>query len=114
MCVEKNERITDSRIKSGIQTILGGLVLGSIPVVLTGLFLAWNSLVTVTNNQQHIIKSISAIERRIESLEQWRLETNDNRFRWSDGEALRKAIASNKEELYHLKSVLERLEQRIR
>jgi len=97
VCVEKNERATDSKVKTAIQNILGGMVLGALP----GVGVAVNDI-------EHLLKRVDGIERKHEEFQRWKDETNGNRFRWSDGELLRQAIAGNTQNLLQLeKSVTE-------
>lgn len=106
MCVDKDERITDSRIKSGIQTLLGGMVLGAIPVVFTGMLVVWDRTGGLVIELEHATQQLERIERRLDSLEAWRETTNGNRFRWSDGEALRQVITGVAAELRALQGVV--------
>lgn len=101
--VEKNERADDSRVKSWLQNFLGGLVLLALPSIASVGFNTWNTLGIAVNEQRHIVESVAAIERRVDRLEDWRGKTEQDRFRWSDGDALRQAIAGVSTELYKLK-----------
>ena len=108
MCVEKNERATDSKVKTAIQNILGGMVLGSLPAVALGLLYLWNGVDVAVNDIDHLLKRVDGIERKHEEFQRWKDETNGNRFRWTDGELLRQAIAGNTQNLLQLeKSVTE-------
>lgn len=85
MCVEKDERATDNKVKTGVQNILGGMVLGSIPGMALGLLAGW----VILSNHSFQIREL---ERGIEKLNSWRSETESNRFRSSDGERLQTKI----------------------
>ncbi|MCB0247961.1 MAG: hypothetical protein KDI07_05235 [Anaerolineae bacterium] len=85
MCVEKDERATDNKVKTGVQNILGGMVLASIPGMALGLLAGW----VILSNHSFQIREL---ERGIEKLNSWRSETESNRFRSSDGERLQTKI----------------------
>jgi len=108
VCVEKNERADDSRLKSGLQNVLGGMVLLAIPTVAANLLNDWSDRRRDTDRIEQLREDVNAIQRKFEEFEKWRNETNGNRFRWSDGDLLRQAIASNTQNLLQLeKSVTE-------
>lgn len=65
MCVEKNERSTDNAIKTGVQNILGGLVLGAIPTLALSGFLAWYSISGVVRDHSLKIEFVNTYSSRI-------------------------------------------------
>jgi len=84
------------------------MVLGALPAVALGLLYLWNGVGVAVNDIEHLLKRVDGIERKHEEFQRWKDETNGNRFRWTDGELLRQAIASTTQNLLRLeKSVTE-------
>jgi hypothetical protein len=76
MCVEYDERSTDSRVKTGIQNVLGGLVLGAIPLGAVALISLWGTVVS------HSVR-LDAFSERVGTLEQFR--SAGGRYTANDG-----------------------------
>jgi hypothetical protein len=76
MCVEYDQRATDSRVKTGIQNLLGGLVLGAIPLGAVALISLWGTVVS------HSVR-LDAFSERVGTLEQFR--SAGGRYTANDG-----------------------------
>lgn len=102
MCVEKNERSTDSRVKAGIQNIFGGMVLVSLPVVAIAVIGMWGSISRHSIQLKYQGEDHASMLQRIMLLEQFKSKTESDRFRRSDGARLElKVDRVSEEQQYH-------------
>jgi hypothetical protein len=88
VCVDKNERADDSRFKSWIQNVLGGLVLVSISAVSTGYIVLRDTSRDHTLQLGVIVKSLDKAMLEIERFKLWQIGTERDRFRNEDGATL--------------------------
>jgi len=109
VCVEKDERSTDSRVKTGIQNILGGMVLGGLPLVATAVIVMWgtSSLHSYQLKQQG--KQYDALLLRVVSLESFRFETDHDRFRDTDGERIESKVDRVSQKQHEYETIVEKL-----
>jgi hypothetical protein len=117
------------RFKTGLQQLLGSLVLLALPTIPGAMFIGWNTVSDLAAKQQQFVFQLTSMALRLEqdraefkerllSLRQqvygrldkfdsWKDQTNSNRFRKSDGDTLSDRLDQTRSSLSHR---LDRLE----
>ena len=88
--MDKDERSTDSKVKTGIQNILGGLVLGSLPLVAVALISMWGAIGTLIVQHKQLARDDASMLRRMEEFDKFKLR--GGRFTEGMGNDLRDEI----------------------